>query len=126
MDKAKMDIQVVGTCRFCGQTRVYDWELDDPDEEATKDCVCRDGEAYRERSRVLTAAGENIEAIFGEKMPDVAEVFQGLKGQVYDGRIGTVTIKLPGGAAARISMPSASAMKVEYIKTTVTELSTGI
>ena len=118
--------QTVGVCRFCGQSRVYDYELEDPNEEATKDCVCLAGEQYREKARVLTAAEQNIAAIFGENVPEVAEAFQELKEKVYDGKIGRITIRLPGGATARLWMPSATAMKVDYKKTTVTELSTGI
>ena len=118
--------QTVGVCKYCGQSRIYDYELEDPDAEATRDCVCQAGESWRERERILNAAEENIDAIFADHYPEVAEAFQELKGSVYDGKIGRVTFRLPGGATARLWMPSATAMKVDFKKTTVTELSTGI
>ena len=128
MNKAQKseEYQTVGVCKFCGQSRVYDWAPEDPDEEATQDCQCVKGGQYRQKMKVLTAAEQNIDAIYGEHFPEVAEAFQELKGYVYDGLIGRITIRLPGGATARLWMPSATAMKVDYQKTTVTELSTGI
>ncbi|MBQ2558305.1 MAG: hypothetical protein II553_04775 [Lachnospiraceae bacterium] len=124
--KSKGEYQTVGVCRFCGQQRFYDWDPIDPDGEATMDCKCHDGEAYREKVKIMNAADVNINEIFAEKFPDVAETFRELKDKIYDGKIGTVTIKLPGSATARMSMPTATAIKVEYKKTTVTELSTGL
>lgn len=124
--KTKDETVITGTCRFCGQVKVFDYVPEDPDEEATLSCQCIAGDDYRERGRVLEAARKNIEDIFGDHFQEVAETFLALREKVYDGKIGRVTIKLPGGATARLWMTSATAMKVDYKKTTVTELSTGI
>lgn len=124
--ESKEKSQTVGVCKFCGQSRVYDYTPEDPDLEATRDCHCYEGGPWREREKVLNAAEQNIDAMFGDHFPEVAEAFQALKENVYDGKIGRITIKLPGGATARLWMPSASAMKVDFKQTTVTELSTGL
>lgn len=125
--KSSEKSQTVGVCKFCGQTRVYDWMPDDPDFEATMDCSCAGpGESFRQKTKILNLAYDNIESIFRNDFPEVADSFQALKENVYDGKIGRVTFRLPGGATARLWMPTATAMKIDYRKTSVTELSTGL
>ena len=75
---------------------------------------------------VAETSEEFMDRYFSGEEFTYEEVSQALKENVYDGKIGRITIKLPGGATARLWMPSASAMKVDFKQTTVTELSTGL
>lgn len=73
---------ITGLCKFCGQRMMI--ELGDDvnpgglqpaaDDEATRLCDCKQGRAYRDENKTLDQCRENIEDMFGEKYPEIADV----------------------------------------------------
>lgn len=100
--------QKTGSCRFCGQSRMIELSEDEwlalikshgmgaediADYIAAQECGCKEGRKWRHTTAVLNLTGENIEALFREKLPDLADILQEAKSIVWEGKIKRLTAK---------------------------------
>lgn len=115
----------IGCCKFCGQNvmveitedlrKEFPDECEDlknagTDEEHTAAvdalasllCKCRDGKDFRAYAKRIRSCTDQIEAMFRESYPDIADVLQDTKEFVLGGNISVVTCKdsLTGGVAS--------------------------
>ncbi len=97
-------LEQIGTCRFCGQTRVIETlkELTqlELDEAATENCICEGAiEDKRKRAR-RTKINEFVNRKFGENK--LADSIRSLADLVEDGTFEEVTFKLYKDKIVRI------------------------
>lgn len=107
--------EVKGACIYCGQfkmiVRTEDWWIDamarygekDPYEianaEATMECSCREGMAYRECQRIQEEAKESIEQILDE-CQEVQNIFLQNIEPVWKKKIKSITVVVEKNAVA--------------------------
>lgn len=131
-----------GICRYCGQTMFTEWEEDKwldviqknnmspqdiADENATLACKCKQGLGYRKRKEAVKTCGDNIEAMFREHYPEVADILQEAKELVYGGNcIKKLTVTMPEGAGIASISYGKTGLKIEHRKLLHAELSTGL
>lgn len=115
----------IGCCKFCGQNVIIE-ETEDlrneyPDEcrdlsdaetdneemraadtLATLVCRCKDGKDYRDFRRRIRTCADQIEAMFRESYPSIADALQETKEFVINGDIAVITCKdgMTGGIAS--------------------------
>lgn len=71
---------ITGCCKFCGQSRIIDWNPDEPisqaeaDEIATKECDCQDARVMQNREKKIQRAKEWIANRFAGN-PIVIQLF---------------------------------------------------
>lgn len=106
----------IGCCKFCGQNVMIE-DTDDlrkefpeesdrllsakTDEEgmaaadalASLLCRCKDGKDYRSYRNRIRSCSDQIEAMFRESYPDIADVLQETKEAVLTGAIAIITCK---------------------------------
>ena len=105
----------MGNCLFCGQTRIIELPLEDlldrikktgkaaediADYEASRECKCKEGSAWREDQRVQEDCEQNIEEMFRDDYPEIAEIFQGVKGIIWRKRLKKISIATNEGGNA--------------------------
>lgn len=84
---------IMGTCNFCGQTRYVDLpdstpenvEAEEACHQATVECSCKDGSDWRATQLVIERCSDNIELLFREDYPEIADILQDAKGIIYTG-----------------------------------------
>ncbi|MBR3183295.1 MAG: hypothetical protein IKF61_02980 [Firmicutes bacterium] len=67
-----------GTCKFCGQSKMIN-PLDvyiDVNYQASLECKCQEGEAWRRYEAVKISTSENIRHLIGKKFPAIAEIME--------------------------------------------------
>ena len=101
-------ITVTGTCNFCGQTKLIELPDDTPEAirteeaimEATLHCNCREGSDWRASRWVIEKCSDNIEMMFRDNMPEIADLLQEGKSIVYNGLVKRITCVTPDGGGA--------------------------
>ncbi len=101
-------ITVTGTCNFCGQTKLIELPDDTPEAirteeaimEATLHCNCREGSDWRASRWVIEKCSDNIEMMFRDNMPEIADLLQEGKSIVYNGLVKRITCTTPDGGVA--------------------------
>lgn len=89
---------ITGCCKFCGQSRIIDWNPDEPisqaeaDELATKDCDCQDARIMQNRERKIKRAKEWIANRF-EGCPEAIILFNEAVTAVTNNEVENVSIK---------------------------------
>lgn len=131
-------IEKTGTCRFCGQVRMVSLKEDEwldriretgrsgtdiADFVAAQNCNCKDGEAFRLEQRVFEECEGNIEIMFGESLPEIADVFQRLKAAVWHEQIRSVVIRTPNDITATMAKGNGT-IKLKYVEKKCSELVT--
>lgn len=99
---------IMGTCNFCGQTRYVDLPDNIPEEtemeeacyQTTIECNCKDGSDWRATQLIIEKCSDNIETLFRESYPDIADILQEAKGIIYTGDIKRITCVTPEGGIA--------------------------
>ena len=109
--------EVQGECRFCHQIRMIrrtedEWldlirknnvgGKDVADWFAALECSCREGADFREEQRVFREAEENINIMFGEEYPEIADTFQRLKESIWHNQLKRVKISTHENETAEI------------------------
>ena len=108
MEETKdMNCTKTGICKFCGQSRIVEYSEDEwlqavaesnmsieelADLEAMEQCTCREGAGWRNTRRVLEQTGKNIEYMFRETYPEIADILQEAKSMVWGGQIRKITV----------------------------------
>lgn len=121
---------ITGYCNFCGQGKVVEIPDETPehirDEEANHsasiECHCKEGSDWRANMLVIEKCYDNIEMMFRENYPDIADILQDAKGIVYNGDIKRITCVTPeGGIAAMYKKGGSIELKfTEKHETTMT------
>lgn len=90
--------EVIGYCRFCGQSMMIESENKDDQElinyEVSKHCLC-DGarlERSREQQKMITEV--NLDEVVGEINQDIADIMKMFIQEMQEGRANAVTLKL--------------------------------
>ena len=89
---------ITGCCKFCGQSRIIDWNPDEPisqaeaDELATKDCDCQDARVMQNREKKIQRAKEWIANRFAGN-PIVIQLFNEAVKAVVNNEVENVSIK---------------------------------
>lgn len=127
MADKKIEAELMGACKFCGQTTLLpdpkEWEWESAEEEATMKCTCLEGQHYRSRQFDLKTAEENIELLF-TKFPDETRKFiKKAAIAVEDGQIEKAVFKLSDEVTATVKLKN-SHLAIERKKLEVTELET--
>lgn len=126
-----------GACRFCGQIRMIEMTEDEwldqiqktnksgdelADDIATLNCSCRQGSDYRAEMLIISRCEENIELMFREKLPEIADIFQEAKTLVQKQVLKKITVTTHDGGTATMYKKSGS-LCVRYVETHETEMS---
>lgn len=126
-------IDITAACPFCGQMRMVQIPDDIPEEcrdaaaqsEAILCCDCREGESARQRYRIMSIAQENIEGMFRNKYPDIADLLLQAVEMIYERTVKKITVTEPGGGVASMHF-SKSGIVVEWRVTKKQEAATGL
>lgn len=119
---------IMGTCNFCGQTRYVDLpdstpegiETEEACHQATVECNCKDGSDWRATQLVIERCSDNIELLFREDYPEIADILQDAKGIIYTGDIKRITCVTPeGGIVAMYKKGESIELKYTTKKETV-------
>ena len=127
MADKKIEAELTGTCKFCGQTTILpdpkEWEWDSADEEATMKCTCKEGQKYRSRAFALKTAEENIDLLFAKFSDSTRDFLKVAATKVEDEVIDKAVFKLSDEVTATIKTKN-SHISIERKKLEVTELET--
>ena len=121
---------IMGTCNFCGQTRYVDLpdsvsedtEMEEACYRATAECNCKDGSDWRATQLIIEKCSDNIETLFRESYPDIADILQEAKGIIYTGDIKRITCVTPEGGIAAMYKKGGS-IELKYTTKKETTLS---
>lgn len=111
--RAGMSTLQTGCCHYCGQ--VINLETDGKRTEAELDRMAQDkcncyGAA---RARRIESTGKNIDKLFGEDFPDVAELLKAAAPMIMQYELNKITIDTGKKVKAVLTMNSKGAIKVE-------------
>ena len=118
-------MEIIGCCKYCGQSvmieptdelreefpaeceRLDDADTDDEETAAADNlasllCRCKDGKDFRAFRKRIKNCEDQIEAMFRESYPMIADVLQETKEAVLNGEISVITCKdgYTGGVAS--------------------------
>lgn len=111
-------IEKTGVCRFCSQVRMIERTEDEwldliartnakgqdvADYLAVLECNCREGADFRTEQRIFQEAKENIDTMFGEEYPEIADTFQNLKAAIWHNQLKRVKISTHENEVAEMS-----------------------
>lgn len=128
--------QVTGSCPYCGQQRMIElsedeWmdliaETDKDAEElanimAAEQCKCREGQEWRADRHVLKMCEDNIEAMFREKNPEIADVLQAARPLIWHKRLKRLSITTHEGGVASIYR-SGGNIEIKFLQKNETKL----
>lgn len=129
-------VQMTGCCMACGQTKLIEIdgyeaeELGDEelqrlaDREATKGCKCKEGYALRDKWAIVDECAENIEAMFRESHPEIADLFQEAKEPVYDHVIRKINIQTQDGSGTAVMYRKGKTIELKFAERKETTLAT--
>ena len=135
MDKIET-IQMTGSCMACGQTKLIEIDayeaagLDEEqlqeiaDREATKGCTCKEGYALRDKWAIIDECSDNIEAMFRNSQPYVANMFQEAKELVYDHAIKKKKIQTQDGSGTAVMYRKGKTIELKFAERKETTLAT--
>lgn len=98
----------IGYCRFCGSSRMIPNEdaeemtTDELNEEATRLCECREAKKYDQIQRIMEAYKNDLFTLLGEDKENVRNVLYLAGALILEGKIGSVSMSLPGDASIRV------------------------
>lgn len=115
-------------CRYCGQIVQFESGELLTDEQALEmavlECSCEDAKAYRRWQLNEKRALENVQRLFGEKASakdmageGVIAILDAAVCGICGGEIEKITLNLPGGVKAGISINTKGEVKVERTET---------
>ncbi len=90
--------RITGACKYCGQSRLIDWNEDEPisqaeaDERATNECDCSDASVARNRERKIQRAQEWVRNRF-EGCPGVIALFDEAINETVNYEVEAISIK---------------------------------
>ena len=117
-----------GTCRYCGQMRIVNADIDSTEEElnelAVDDCDCEGAKIFRKRRNDADIAKATIDSLFGETHPCTAAVLKECIPLVQDGRIKEINIKVTSRVKAQLKKSKTDSTLVNKTVTTKEELDT--
>lgn len=128
-----------GCCKFCGQLRIIEKTEDEwldiiqktnqdaqqiADEEATLSCNCKEGSDYRAEEWILQKCHDNIEIMFRDNNPEIADVLQEAKRMVYRQNVKKINVSTYDGGTASMFRKQGDIV-VRYTETHETEMQTG-
>lgn len=121
-----------GECRFCGQRSLVDIpdglteeeQKKAADDEATLECTCKAGSDHRADRYVMEQCHENIEQMFREKCPEVADLMQEAVPMVYRQQIKRVTVFTTGNGCATLSRSTGN-LKLKFVQKNEMEMMAG-
>ena len=123
-------ISMTGICNFCGQTRMV--ELPDSTSEAflteeacsqaSMECNCKEGSGWRAEMLVIEKCSENIEMMFRDSYPEIADIFQEAKMLIYNGTFKKITCSTATSGTALMFMRGGSII-IRFVQQNKTELS---
>lgn len=127
-------VERTGACQFCGQIRLVEKQEKEwlqlqkkynADEdivaniEASKDCMCVAGREWREQQKVIEETERNIELMFREEFPEIADIFQEAKTPVWLNRIKKITVTTAEHRTATMQKTKGSIMlQLKEVKNT--------
>lgn len=117
-----------GTCRFCGQMRLVnadvDSSLDELNELAAEECDCEGAQRFKKRKNEAEIAKYNIDNLFAEHHPCAAAVLKECIELVQEERIKEVNLKISSKVRAQLKKTNKDSILVNKIVTTKEELDT--
>lgn len=132
---------ITGECMFCGQTAIIDHTEDEwlelikkynqkpqtmANEYATRTCNCQKGQAWRDMKDALEICGRNIELMFEENFPEVAEILKEAMPLVYGAKIlRKVSVTIGDDQGIATLAYGKTGLEVEHKKVLQTKLTTG-
>ena len=113
------DKTISAECRFCGQMVILTDEDDliNAEESATMKCTCKEGKSYRDETRDLEAADENIELLFVKFSDETREFLKISARAVRRHEVDRVTAKISEDTTATIKLKGSDHISVERRKT---------
>ncbi len=121
---------ITGTCNFCGQTRMVDLPDNTAEEvlmeeachQASLECNCKAGSDWRAAQLIIEKCSDNIEMLFREQHPDIADILQEAKWIIYAGEVKRLTCITPEGGVASMYKKGGS-IEIRYTEKKETTLS---
>lgn len=110
--------QLIGACRFCGQTSGVPGEYatqKEADEAATMLCTC-DG---AKKERAAETGRNRLRAMFACEPEDISILLVKILNAVASGDIEAATVKIDGNTKCKISCNSKGDIDVQRVDTTV-------
>lgn len=98
----------IGYCRFCGASRMITDEdaeemtTDELNEEATRLCECSKAKEYDQIHRIMEVYRNDLFLLLGEEKENVRNVLYLAGALILEGKIGSVSMSLPGDASIRV------------------------
>lgn len=136
-DKSKY-IEKTGTCRFCKQVQMIEMSEDEwlesiqktnkagadiADWFAALKCNCKEGSAFRLEQRVFEECETNINIMFGDSLPEIADTFQRLKAAIWHDSIRSIVIRTPNDITESMQKGNGN-IKLKLIEKKCSELVT--
>lgn len=127
-----------GSCMFCGQNRIIEMSEDEwldriqktnrsgktiADYMASRECSCRDGMEWRAEQESMEQAVQNIEILFGEKYPEVADILTNAVELIGGKKIKRITVMTPEKYQATMEKKRAS-IRIHFKEVNETEMTT--
>ena len=88
---------------------------------ATEGCTCKEGSDWRADRYVLKQCEENIEAMFRENYPEIADLLQGIKAAVWGNKLKRITVTTHEGGTATMYR-SGGNIEIRFIQKNETKL----
>ena len=135
-ERAQEQRTVNGSCRYCGQIKMITLPEEEwleriqktnktgtaiADELATEQCDCREGSDWRADHYVMDQCRQNIEDMFREDQPDIAEILLEAVPMVYYQQIKKISVTTPEHGVATMNR-SGGNMKIKFSQKHETEL----
>lgn len=129
-------IQMTGCCMACGQTKLIEIDeyeaagLDEEqlqriaDREATKGCLCKEGYMLRDKWAIIDECSDNIESMFRENYPYIADLFQEAKEPVYEHVIRKINVQTQDGSGTAVMYRKGKTIELKFAERKETTLAT--
>lgn len=127
---------VTGACPFCGQQRIVEMSEDEwltwiqetnkdaeelANEVAADQCHCREGQEWRSERKVLEHCRQNIEAMFREKNPEIADVLQEARPLIWSQKLKRLSVTTHEGGVASIYRTGGN-IEIKFLQKSETKL----
>lgn len=103
-----------GKCRYCGQIRMFDTQIEEEDaeREATLDCTCTGAKTFKQNEARREKAKDNIELAIYKIDQEVCEYTKQCVELVDRGRIAKITVDLGAGIKKAVLKTNKGTIKV--------------
>lgn len=114
----------IGCCIYCGQTKMLkvgeNVSEENLNELATEECDCYEAEEARKQAEAPAEAEDNIEKLFGEDLPETADILRSAVPAIVKGTLSKISVDTGKRVKAQVVRTSKGAVKVERSETNKT------